>query len=88
MPPLTGRPASSEALGILAVSGLTLPGAAIMLGLYRFARARLMLEISRVRGKGLPSVSACGWIFRRAGLPLNTPGGAVTLWNLVMLAVL
>ncbi|MGO9395395.1 MAG: hypothetical protein ACLP7A_12370 [Desulfobaccales bacterium] len=88
MPPLTGRPASIEALGIRAVSGRTLPGAAIMLGLYRFARARLALAICRVRGKALPSFRACGWIFRRAGLPLNTPGGAVTLWNLVMLAVL
>ena len=88
MPVLTGWAAPDGALGIWAVSGRTLAGAAIMLGLFRFARARLTLAIRRDGGKGLPSVRARGWIFRMAGLPLNTPGGAVTLWNLVMLAVL
>ena len=88
MPVLTGWVAPGGALGIRAVSGLTLAGAAKMLGLFRFARARLTLSICRAGGKGLPSVRACGWIFRMAGLPLNTPEGAMTLWNLVMLAVL
>ncbi len=79
MPVLTGRAASGGALGIRALSGRTLPGAAIMLGLFRFTRAWLTLAIRRVDGKGLPSVRACGWIFRMAGLPFSTPGGAVTL---------
>src|SRR5208337_3137791 len=88
MPVLTGWAAPGGALGIRAVSGLTLPGAARMLGLFRLARARLTLVSRCAGGKGLPSVRACGWICRMAGLRLNTPGGAMTLWNLVRLVVL